>query len=68
MAEVAVAAEVVGVVVAEVAVVAVAEVVGVGVVVAEVAVVAVAEGHHQIGHTMIWDHFRRGIGIQFLHC
>ena len=36
-------------------------------VVAEVVVaeVAVAEGHHQIGHTMIWDHFRRGIGIHF---
>ena len=27
----------------------------------------VAGGHHQIGHTMIWDHFRRGIGIHFLH-
>ncbi len=28
----------------------------------------VAGGHHQIGHTMIWDHFRRGTDIHFLHC
>ena len=60
MAEVAVEVEV-----AEEAVVAVE------VEVAEEAVVAVGEevagGHHQIGHTMIWDHFRRGIGIHFLH-
>ena len=26
-------------------------------------VVGVAAGHHQICHTMIWDHFHRGTGI-----
>ena len=47
-------------VVAEGVVAAVAEVVAA---VAEGVVAAVAEGHHQIGRTMIWDHFHRGTGI-----
>ena len=57
--------------VVEVEVVEVVEVAVVGAVGEEVAGAVgeeVAGGHHQIGHTMIWDHFRRGTGIHFLHC